>query len=121
CSCNPRVHIGTAKLNPRRTLTMCYDSKAYPPELPEGEGIGGGGSGEDLTLTAADGNHCMAFLAQADSSKGAQILIYPDIRGLHQFYKDLALRFADAGYTALAMDYFGRSAPSPARDDSFDW
>ncbi len=100
---------------------MCYDSKAHPPELPAGEGTGGGGSGQDITLTASDGNRFMAFLAQADQSKGAQILIYPDIRGLHQFYKELALRFAEAGYTALAMDYFGRSAGLTARDESFDW
>ena len=26
--------------------------------------------------------------------------------GLHQFYKDLALRFAEIGVAAIAMDYF---------------
>lgn len=100
---------------------MCFDSKAIPPDLPDGEGIGGGGNGKELTLTASDGNQFAAFEAVADNSKGAQILIYPDIRGLHQFYKELALRFADAGYTALAMDYFGRTAGLTSRDDSFDW
>lgn len=100
---------------------MCYDSQARPPELPELEGIGGGGSGADLTLTATGGNKFMAFAAQADGSRGAQVLIYPDVRGLHQFYKDLALRFADAGLTALAIDYFGRSAGLTARDDSFEY
>lgn len=98
---------------------MCYDSKAQPPELPEG--FGGGGSGEELTLTASDGNQFMAFVAPADQSKGAQILIYPDVRGLHQFYKDLALRFAEAGYSALALDYFGRTAGLSGRDESFEF
>jgi carboxymethylenebutenolidase len=98
---------------------MCYDTKAQPPDLPEG--IGGGGSGEELTLTASDGNKFSAFAAHADQSKGAQILIYPDVRGLHQFYKDLAMRFADAGYSALAMDYFGRSAGLSARDETFEF
>ena len=98
---------------------MCYDSNAHPPELPDG--IGGGGIGQDITLTASDGNQFAAFLARADPSKGAQILIYPDVRGLHQFYKELALRFADAGMTTLAMDYFGRSAGLTARDDSFEF
>jgi carboxymethylenebutenolidase len=100
---------------------MCYDSNAHPPEIPGFEGIGGGGTGQELTLTATDGNQFAAFAAQADVPRGAQILIYPDIRGLHQFYKELALRFAEAGYTALAIDYFGRSAGLTARDDAFDW
>lgn len=100
---------------------MCYDSKAEPPDIPGLEGIGGGGNGQELTLTASDGNQFMAFAAQADVPKGAQMLIYPDVRGLHQFYKDLALRFADAGYNALAMDYFGRTAGLTARDDAFDY
>jgi len=98
---------------------MCYDSNAHPPELPDG--VGGGGVGEEITLTAADGSQFAAFVAQADQSKGAQILIYPDVRGLHQFYKELAMRFAEAGYTALAMDYFGRSAGLTGRDDSFEY
>src|SRR5205823_6474282 len=45
----------------------------------------------------------------------------PDVRGLHQFYKDLALRFAEIGIDALAIDYFGRTAGMSARDDSFDY
>ena len=96
---------------------MCYDNNARPPE----HNIGGGGSGQEITLKATDGNQFMAFLAHADQSKGAQVLIYPDVRGLHPFYKELALRFAEAGYTSLAMDYFGRSAGLTARDDAFDW
>ncbi|MBI3243134.1 MAG: dienelactone hydrolase family protein [Chloroflexi bacterium] len=96
---------------------MCYDNNARPPE----HGIGGGGSGAEATLTASDGNTFMAFVAQADQPKDAQILIYPDVRGLHPFYKELALRFADAGYTALAMDYFGRTAGLTAREDSFEF
>ncbi len=98
---------------------MCYDSNAHPPEPPDG--IGGGGNGEDLALIAADGNQFAAYVAQASQSKGAQILIYPDVRGLHQFYKELAMRFAEAGYTALAMDYFGRSAGLTGRDDTFEY
>ncbi len=99
---------------------MCYDDNARPP-IPPGVGGGGGGQSEDLTLTAADGNRFMAFAAHAARPKNAQVLIYPDVRGLHQFYKELALRFAEAGITALAMDYFGRTAGLTARDDAFEY
>lgn len=48
-------------------------------------------------------------------------MIYPDVRGLHQFYKELALRFAETGVTALAIDYFGRSAGLSERNDQFEY
>jgi carboxymethylenebutenolidase len=43
------------------------------------------------------------------------------VRGLHGFYKDLAIRFAEVGVRALALDYFGRTAGRTARDDSFEF
>src|SRR5207249_6578976 len=82
---------------------------------------GGATSAEDLVLTAADGNRFAAYRAVPDSPARAQALIFPDVRGLHQFYKDLAMRFAEQGITALAMDYFGRTAGLSARDDSFEF
>jgi len=97
---------------------MCYDDKARPP-MPPGEG--GTAHGEDIVLTAADGNRFAAYVAHPGKPTGAQILIYPDVRGLHQFYKELALRFAEVGIAAVAMDYFGRTAGLTARDDSFEF
>jgi carboxymethylenebutenolidase len=47
------------------------------------------------------------------------VLILPDVRGLHPFYEALALRFAEAGVDALAIDYFGRTAGVGRRDDDF--
>jgi carboxymethylenebutenolidase len=51
----------------------------------------------------------------------ANVVIFPDVRGLHQFYKELALRFAEKGVDAIAIDYFGRTAGTGSRDDSFDF
>ncbi|HKP51459.1 MAG TPA: dienelactone hydrolase family protein [Chloroflexia bacterium] len=96
---------------------MCYDDKARPPMPP----TRGEAQGEDLVLAAADGNRFAAFLAKPGSPTGAQIIIYPDVRGLHGFYKDLALRFAETGVRALAIDYFGRTAGLTPRDDSFEF
>ena len=48
------------------------------------------------------------------------MLILPDVRGLFTFYEELALRFAEAGVAALAIDYFGRTAGTAARGADFD-
>jgi carboxymethylenebutenolidase len=97
---------------------MCYDDNARPPLPP---GANGHAHGEELVLTAADGNQFAAYLARPSQPTGAQIVIYPDIRGLHQFYKELALRFAEVGIAALSIDYFGRTAGLTARTDDFDF
>jgi carboxymethylenebutenolidase len=97
---------------------MCYDDNAIPPTPP---GSAGAAQGEDLVLMAEDGNRFYAYLAFPEHPSNAQILIYPDARGLHKFYKELALRFAEVGITALAIDYFGRTAGLSARDESFEY
>jgi carboxymethylenebutenolidase len=97
---------------------MCYDDNAHPPTPP---GATGQAHGEELVLTAADGNRFLAFVGHPAKPGKAQMLIYPDVRGLFQFYKDLALRFAEVGITAIAIDYFGRSAGLTSRDESFEF
>ncbi|BCL84487.1 carboxymethylenebutenolidase [Ktedonobacteria bacterium brp13] len=97
---------------------MCYDDNARPPEPPGEKGMA---HGTDLVLTAADGNRFAAYVADPDKQTDSQVVIYPDIRGLHQFYKELALRFAEAGIRAISLDYFGRTADLTARDDSFEF
>lgn len=97
---------------------MCYDDNARPPHPP---GADGTAHGEDIVLTSADGNRFAAYIAHPASVQGTQVLIYPDVRGLHGFYKALALRFAEVGITALAIDYFGRTAGLSTRDDSFEF
>ncbi len=97
---------------------MCYDDSARPP-VPPGEA--GEAHGEELVLTAADGTRFMAFVGHPAKPGKAQMIIYPDVRGLFQFYKDLALRFAEVGITAIAIDYFGRTAGLTSRDESFEY
>lgn len=98
---------------------MCYDDNARPPAPP---GHTGHAEGKDLELTASDGNRFMAFLATPrDATMRAGVLILPDVRGLFTFYKELALRFAEVGIPAVAMDYFGRTAGISSRDESFEF
>lgn len=97
---------------------MCYDSTARPPEPP---GERGAATGRDLVINCLDNNQYNAYLAEPAGPFTSQVLIYPDIRGLHQFYKDLALRFAEVGIRALALDYFGRTAGLTDRGEEFEW
>ena len=48
-------------------------------------------------------------------------MILPDVRGLHPYYEELALRFAEHGIDALALDWFGRTAGPEPRGDDFDY
>ena len=99
---------------------MCYDDDARPP-YPPISGSAMAADGADAVLTAADGNQFAAYMAQPHGPARALMLIYPDVRGLHQFYKDLALRFAEIGVAAIAMDYFGRTAGLTSRADAFEY
>jgi carboxymethylenebutenolidase len=99
---------------------MCYDDSARPPFPP----IISGGSADaaNLTLRSADGTEFDAYHARAEKASGAGIVILPDVRGLHDFYRELAPRFAEAGIHAVAIDYFARTAGAgTARDESFEY
>jgi carboxymethylenebutenolidase len=97
---------------------VCFDHDSHPPILPI---AGGALDSTELTLTAADGNQFTAFLARAAEPTGAGIVILPDVRGLHAYYEELALRFAERGIDAIAFDWFGRSAGLGRREEGFDY
>jgi carboxymethylenebutenolidase len=97
---------------------MCFDHDSLPP-IPVIAGAAV--SHRNLELQAADGNRFAAFLAEPDDGKGVGIVILPDVRGLYRFYEELALRFAERGYHALAFDYFGRTAGASKRGDDFEY
>ncbi len=97
---------------------MCFDLDSRPPIPPI---AGGALDSAELILTADDGNHFRAFRARAAEPSGAGIVILPDVRGLHPYYEELALRFAEHGVDALAIDYFGRTAGTTARGGDFDY
>jgi carboxymethylenebutenolidase len=97
---------------------MCYTDEARVPLPP----ISGAAADQgELTLTASDGNQLMGYFARAEKPTGAGMVVLPDVRGLHEFYKDLARRFAEAGIDAVAIDYFGRTAGMGDRSDSFEY
>jgi carboxymethylenebutenolidase len=97
---------------------MCFDLDSAPPIPPIS---GAAVSHADLTLDAADGNSFAAFAASPEEPTSIGVVILPDVRGLYRFYEELALRFAERGYGAVAIDYFGRTAGVEKRSDDFEY
>ncbi|MFN8517917.1 MAG: dienelactone hydrolase family protein [Chloroflexota bacterium] len=97
---------------------MCFDTDSHPPVAPI---AGAAVDGAHLTLQAADGNRFTAYRTRATTPGPARMVVLPDIRGLFSFYEELALRFAEAGIDALAIDYFGRTAGVGTRDADFEF
>ena len=97
---------------------MCFDLDSHPPISPI---AGGALDSATVTLTADDGARFTAFSARAASPIGAGMIVLPDVRGLHPYYEELALRLAEHGVNAIAIDYFGRTAFDVPRGDGFEY
>ena len=95
---------------------MCFELDSLPPvPVVAGAAV----SHDDLVLEGADGNRFAAFEAVPDKPSGSGVVVLPDVRGLYRFYEELALRFAERGLHAVAIDYFGRTAGVGKRGDDF--
>jgi carboxymethylenebutenolidase len=95
---------------------VCFELDSLPP-IPAISGAAV--SHRDMVLESRDGTRLAAFAALPDDPTGVGVAILPDVRGLYRFYEELALRFAERGYTAIAFDYFGRTAGVSKRGDDF--
>jgi carboxymethylenebutenolidase len=97
---------------------MCFDLDSQPPIPPI---AGAAVDGKQVELHSTDGARFIAFEALAEGPTGSGVIIFPDVRGLHHFYEELALRFAERGIHAIAIDYFGRTAQTDDRGDKFEF
>jgi carboxymethylenebutenolidase len=99
---------------------MCFELDSEPP-IPRISGAAV--SHDDLVLESEDGNRFEAFRALPEEvlQLTTGVVILPDVRGLYRFYEELALRFAERGYAAVAFDYFGRTAGIEKRPDDWDY
>jgi carboxymethylenebutenolidase len=97
---------------------VCFELDSVPP-VPAVSGAAV--SHEDLVLEAADGNRFAAFVAMPDEPPEAGVVVLPDVRGLYRFYEELALRLAERGFAAVAVDYFGRRADPGERGEDFPY
>jgi carboxymethylenebutenolidase len=97
---------------------VCFEPDSLPPIPPLS---GAAVEHEDLVLEAADGTRFAAFAAHPDEPSGTGVVVLPDVRGLYRFYEEIALRFAERGIAAVAIDYFGRTAGVGKRGDDFEY
>jgi carboxymethylenebutenolidase len=101
---------------------VCFADGSLAPVAP---GAGKAGEQRALTLTAADGNVLLAHECRSASPTdvGARVgvVVLPDVRGLHAYYRDLTVRLAEVGWDAVAIDYFGRTAEGEDRGDAFPY
>ena len=97
---------------------MCFPENARPPieSIPENLG-----EHADIELRSADGTPFLAHVARAKKPTGAGVVVLPDVRGLHDYYRALTHRFAEHGVDAIAFDYFGRTAGIGPRGDDFEY
>jgi len=97
---------------------MCFDLDSAPP-IPTIAGASV--DHRELELEAADGSRFAAFAAFPSDASGIGVVVLPDVRGLYHFYEELALRFAERSFVAVAIDYFGRTAGVATRDSDFEY
>jgi carboxymethylenebutenolidase len=97
---------------------VCHDPDSGPPIPPI---AGASVSHDDLVLESADGNRFAAFAAGPDRPPRCGVVVLPDVRGLHHFYEEVALRLGEQGVAAVAIDYFGRTAGVAKRGEDFPY
>lgn len=97
---------------------MCHSDESSPPAAAGAVSADVHG---EIELVAADGNRFAAYSARAVHGSGRGVVVMPDVRGLHGFYRELTVRFAEIGVDAVAVDYFGRTAGIGDRSETFEW
>lgn len=97
---------------------MCHTNDSRPPAPPVSGPVA---EHRPVTLTSTDGSRLAAHVALPDGPARGRIIVLPDVRGLHPYYRDLAVRFAEAGFATVAIDWFGRTTEDDERPDDFEW
>ena len=71
---------------------------------------------EDVTYPRG-GDTLKAYAARPDGTTDlGAVIVIPDVRGLTDHYRDIARRFADEGFFALAVDLYSREGPPELSD-----
>jgi len=92
--------------------------KASPRGVPGALGDPTRVKGEDLTFAGGGGTAVNGYLARpADASSHPGMIVIHEAGGLGEHIRDVANRFANVGYVALAVDLYTREGGPPPMDD----
>src|SRR6185295_3814298 len=70
----------------------------------------------ETTLPGYGGDSIRGTLVRPEGDgRRPSVIVLGDVFGMSDHFREIAGRFADAGYTALALDVFSRTGPPDAR------
>jgi carboxymethylenebutenolidase len=73
-----------------------------------------------VAITTADGI-ADAFFVHPAKGKHPGVIMWPDIAGLRDAYKEMGRRLASAGYAVLVVNHYYRSARAPILNSIAEW
>jgi len=73
-----------------------------------------------VRLPTADGT-ADAFFVHPAKGKFPAVILWPDIAGLRDAYKEMGRRLAGEGYAVLVVNHYYRSGPAPVFDTMAQW
>ena len=73
-----------------------------------------------VTVTTPDGS-ADGFFVHPGQGKHPAVIMWPDVAGLRDAYKEMARRLASSGYAVLVVNHYYRSAKAPIMDSMAQW
>lgn len=80
----------------------------------------GGLSEETVRIATPDGT-ADAFFVRPVRGRFPGVIMWPDIAGLRDAYKEMGRRLARAGYAVLVVNHYYRSSPAPILNSIAEW
>ncbi len=74
-----------------------------------------------VSIPMAGGRTADGFFVRPASGRHPAILLWPDIAGLREAFREASRRLAAAGYAVLAVNHYYRSAMAPVLPEGVTW
>ena len=97
---------------------MCFDHDSEPPIPPDRRR---GRRRREPRADRVRRQSVLGLLAAAQPPGGAGMIVLPDVRGLHHYYEELALRFAENGHRCDRDRLLRADGGIGPRDEAFDY